>query len=55
MQIQPITELSYNQATMTFAAMRQELLLYREELAKLKKKNEELTTALQNNQADNKV
>ena len=36
MQIQPITEQAYVQATMTMDAMRMEVLLYRAEITKLK-------------------
>ena len=38
MQIQPIPEQAFNQAILTFNAMRQELLLYRVEVQKLQQK-----------------
>ena len=46
MQIQPITELAYNQAKMTIDAMRQELLWYRDEFPKMQARITELERAI---------
>jgi len=39
MQIQPIPEQSYNQAILTIAATRQEVLIYREQVPQLQQEN----------------